>query len=264
MRSLIDSLLAIPCALLPKRYWQSFDLPMANMAPVSSWVTMLGGVIIGVPGYFAYLERLRGAKGVSILDISKAQIEGRLPETAEVSAIPGVLYMTAPLQFLFTPLGFIAAYMVFTGLVRVAASYIDEAHGDPILSGADWLGRRLFTSRPQRIVRVERAKLEKIDEPDRRYDGEWAGLAGVDFVIVSSRRKPGWTKGTWVTTDDGWFVLGEPFDRPMPNGLRTIYPLTVQNTLEVVRKSVPYKLPPMRSSPPARPAKPPETGGPGG
>ena len=248
MRSFIDRLLAIPCALLPKRYWQSFDLPMANMAPVSSWMTMLGGFVIGVPGYFAFLERLRGVKAGSILEISNAQLEHRLPETAEVSAIPSVLYATAPLQFLFTPLGFLAGYMVISGLVRIAGSYIDEAHGDPVLTGADWLGRRLFTSQKQKAARVERAKLEKIDEPDRRYDGAWAGLSGVDFVIVSARRKPGWTKGTWVTTDDGWFVLGEPFDRPMPNGLRTIYPLTLQNTLEAVRKSVPYQLPPLRSA----------------
>ena len=256
MRSFIDRLLAIPCALLPKRYWQSFDLPTASMAPVSSWVTMIGGFVIGIPGFFAFLERLRGAKGVSILEISKAQLEHRLPETAEVSAIPSVLYMTAPLQFLFTPIGFVAGYMVLSGLVRIVGSYIDEAHGDPVLSGADWLGRRLFTSQKQKAARVERAKLEKIDEPDRRYDGEWAGLTGVDFVIVSARRKPGWTKGTWVTTDDGWFVLGEPFDRPMPNGLRTIYPLTLQNTLEVVRKSVVYQLPPLR---PTR-ANPPKGG----
>jgi len=248
VRSLIDRVLAIPCALLPKRYWQSFDLPMANMAPLSSWVTMLGGFVIGVPGYFAYLERLRGAKGASILDISTAQIEGRLPETAAVSAIPSVLYMTAPLQFLLTPLGFAAGYMVVTGLFRVVASFVDEAQGDPILTGVDTLGRMLFTSRQQRVVRVERAKLERMDEPDRRYDGEWAGLTGVDFVIVSSRRKSGWTKGTWVITNDGWFVLGEPFDRPMPNGLRTVYPLTAQTTLEAVRKSVQYDLPPLREN----------------
>jgi hypothetical protein len=246
VRSLVDRLLAIPCALLPKRYWQSFDLPTANMAPLSSWLTMLGGFVIGVPGYFAFLDRLRNTKGVSILDISKAQVEGRLAETAEVSAIPSVLYMTAPLQFLFTPIGLLAGYMVLSGLARIVGSYIDEAHGDPILSGADWLGRRLFTSRQQRIVRVERAKLERTDEPDRRYDGEWAGLTGVDFVIVSARRKPGWSKGTWVITNDGWFVLGEPFDRPMPNGLRTVYPLTAQTTLEAVRKSVQYELPPLR------------------
>ena len=250
MRPLVDRLLAIPCALLPKRYWQSFDLPMANMAPLSSWLTMLGGFVIGVPGYFAYLERLRGVKGASILEISKAQVEGRLAETAEVSAIPSVLYMTAPLQFLFTPLGFLAGYMVLSGLARVVGSHIDEAHGDPILSGADWLGRRLFTSRQQRVVRVERARLERTDEPDRRYDADWAGLTGVDFVIVSARRKPGWSKGTWViTNEDGWFVLGEPFDRPMPNGLRTVYPLTAQTTLEAVRKSVQYELPPLRQTP---------------
>ena len=70
MRALIDSLLAIPCALLPKRYWQSFDLPMANMAPVSAWVTMIGGFAIGIPGYFAFLERLRQSSGASILAIS--------------------------------------------------------------------------------------------------------------------------------------------------------------------------------------------------
>jgi hypothetical protein len=248
VRALVDAALAVPCALLPKRYWQSFDLPMANMAPLSSWVTMIGGFVIGVPGYFAFLESLRNAPGASILEISKAQVAGTLPETEAVSAIPSVMYMTAPLQFLFTPIGFLAAYMVVTGVFRIAASFIDEAQGDPILTGLDALGRRLFTSRQQRSVRVARAKLEKIDEPDRRYDGEWAGLTGVDFVIVAARRKPGWTKGTWVITEDGWFVLGEPFDRPMPNGLRTVYPLTAQTTLEAVRKSVQYELPPLRET----------------
>ncbi|HEX6162990.1 MAG TPA: hypothetical protein VFZ31_06485 [Vicinamibacterales bacterium] len=246
MRYWVDALLAIPCALLPKRYWQSFDLPMANMAPLSSWVTMIGGFVIGVPAYFAFLDRLRGIKGVSIYDISTAQVEGRLPETAQVSAIPSVMYMTAPVQFLFTPLGFLAAYMVLTGLFRVVASFVDEAQGDPILTGADRLGRKLFSSQRERSQRVAREKLEKTDEPDRRYDGAWAGLTGVDFVIVAARRKPGWSKGTWVITPDGWYVLGEPFDRPMPNGLRTIYPLTAQNTLEAVRKSVTYELPPLR------------------
>jgi hypothetical protein len=30
VQALVDRLLAIPGALLPKRYWQSFDLPMAT------------------------------------------------------------------------------------------------------------------------------------------------------------------------------------------------------------------------------------------
>jgi hypothetical protein len=249
---LIDHCLAIPCALLPKRYWQSFDLPMANMAPVSSWVTMIGGFVVGVPGYFAYLEGLRNVRAASILEISKAQVAGTLPETEAVSAIPSVIYMTAPLQFMLTPLGLLAAYMVLSGLTRVVSSLIDEAHGDPLLTGVDALWRKLFTTQQQRSVRVAREQLERMDEPDRRYNGEWAGLAGVDFVIVAARRKPEWTKGTWVITDDGWFVLGEPFDRPMPNGLRTVYPLTAQTTLEVVRKSVPYQFPPLRLASPKR------------
>jgi hypothetical protein len=247
VRSLIDYLLALPCAMLPKCYWQSIDLPVPNVAAASSMLTMFAGFVIGIPGYFAFLERMRNVSGVSILDISTAQVEGRLPENASVSAIPAALGALAPLSFaLFTPLGLFASYLVLTGLVRAAAAYTGEAHGDPILTGVDWASRRLFTSRQQRVVRVERAKLERTDEPDRRYAGDWAGMTGVDFVIVSARRKPGWTTGTWVTTDDGWFVLGEPFDRPMPNGLRTIYPLTAQNTLEAVRKSVAYQLPPLR------------------
>jgi hypothetical protein len=246
---MIDGVLALPAALLPKRYWQSIDLPVPNVAPLSSLLTMLAGFAIGIRGYFAFLERLRHVSGVSIMDISKAQIEGRLPETANVSAIPTALAAMAPITFaLFTPLGLVATYFVLSGLIRSVAAYIDEAHGDPILTGVDWAARTLVTSRQQRSARVKRAELENIDEPDRRYDGAWAGLTGVDFVIVSARRKPGWTKGTWVTTDDGWFVLGEPFDRPMPNGLRTVYPLTAQNTLEAVRKSVPYQLPRLRST----------------
>ena len=69
----------------------------------------------------------------------------------------------------------------------------------------------------------------------------------MDFVIVAARRKAGWTAGTFVITDDGWFTLGQPFDRPTPNGIRTIYPLTMLQTLEVLRKGVAYQLPPLRA-----------------
>ena len=67
-------------------------------------------------------------------------------------------------------------------------------------------------------------------------------------MIVAARRKPDWQKGTFVVTSDGWFTLGEPFDRPTPNGLRTIYPLMLQTTPDVVRKAVTYELPPLRQT----------------
>jgi hypothetical protein len=141
-----------------------------------------------------------------------------------------------------------AVYLVVSSIFRIASSYVDDAHGDPMLTAADEIARRAFGSHQQRTERVSREQLEGAVEPDRRYDGAWAGLSGVDFVIVAARRKPEWTKGTFVITDDGWFTLGESFDRPTANGLRTIYPLILQKTADVVRRSVNYQLPPLRAS----------------
>lgn len=249
MRSLIDAAIALPCTLLPRRYWQSLDLPVASMAPLSAFVVLFAGAALGVRGYFDYLDRLRAVSGLSILEISKLQVAGKLPETADVSVASASIYVTAPLAFaLFTPLGLFCTYLVVSSIFRIATSLIDDAHGDPLLTAADALGRRALGSRQQRSARESRETLERADEPDRRYDGEWAGLSDVDFVIVAARRKPEWTKGTFVITSDGWFTLGEPFDRPMANGLRTIYPLILQKTPEVVRKSVSYELPPLRPS----------------
>jgi hypothetical protein len=235
---------------LPKRHWQSFNLPVANVAVASAFIVLFAGLATGVRGYFLFLLRMQqGAQDLSILEVGRLQVEGKLPETAEVALTPVGLYATAPIAFaLFTPLGLFCMYLILSSIFRLAAAYTGESHGDPLLTLGDHIGTRVFTTRQVRKVRVEREKLEKMDEPDRRYDADWAGLTGVEFVIVSARRKPGWTKGTWVITPDGWFVLGEPFDRPMPNGLRTVYPFTLQNTLEPLRKGVQYELPPLRVS----------------
>lgn len=253
MRSVIDAVLALPLTLLPRRYWQSFDLPVLTAARFSGYITLLAGFAVGIPGYFRYLERLRSVSAISILEVSKLQVAGKLPETAEVSAVPSAVYAIAPISFaLFTPLGLFATYIVVTSIARLAAAYTEEPFGDPVMTGIDTLGRRLFGSHRVRTQRAERERLEGTDEPDRRYSGDWAGLTGVDFVVVSARRKPEWHQGTFVITSDGWFTLGEPFDRPTPNGLRTVYPLTLQTTNDVVRKSVSYELPPLR---PDRPRK---------
>jgi hypothetical protein len=249
VRGFIDGVIALPFALLPKRYWQSFDLPVANVAVASAFIILFLGFGLGIPGYFFYLARMQSAPGMSMLEVGKLQVEGKLPETAEVAFTPVGIYATAPIAFLFfTPLGLLCTYLVLSSWFRLAAAYVDETHGDPILTLVDSTYRRVFSKQQARNVRVAREKLEGVEEPDRRYDGAWAGLKDVEFVIVSARRKPGWTKGTWVITPDGWYVLGEPFDRPMPNGLRTVYPLTLQNTLEAVRKSVQYELPPLRAT----------------
>jgi hypothetical protein len=227
VRYSLDLLLALPFAALPKRYWQSIDLPVPNVAAGSAMLTLFLGAGLGITGFFTHMGAILSAREFT-------------PPPFMLPAFLGYVF--------FTPRGLFSLYLLISGLLRAAASYTGEPFGDPILTGVDALWRKLFTTQQQRSVRVARERLERADEPDRRYDGAWAGLSGVDFVIVAARRKPGWTKGTWVITNDGWFVLGEPFDRPMPNGLRTVYPLTAQTTLEPVRKSVPYEFPPLRTA----------------
>jgi hypothetical protein len=226
VRALIAYPLAILAGLLPKRYWEDIDLPVLNCAFASALLTFWAGTTLGITGFFSYMAYVL------------AEREWTAPPLMLVVFIS---YVVA------TPRGLFAVYLTATGLLRAAAWHTGEPFGDPILTGIDWLWRRLRTDAHARSTRNARLALEKADEPDRLYDGSWADLEGVTYVVVASRRKPGWTTGTWVITNDGWFTLGEPFDRPMPNGLRTVYPLTLQtNSLEVLRKGVSYELPPLR------------------
>lgn len=227
MRALLDYVIAVPMALLPRRRWNDWDLPIENVNFASAILTCFAGAALGISGFFSYMAWFL------------AKSEWTAPP---LMIIVYLTYLTA------TPRGIFSLYLTISGFLRIVSWYIDEPAGDPLLTVIDGLISRTKTSQRQRSERSAREELEGADEPDRRYDGAWAGLKGVDFVIVAARRKPGWTKNTWVITSDGWFVLGEPFDRPMANGLRTIYPLTMQNTLEAVRKSVQYEMPPLRPS----------------
>lgn len=228
MRALVDYPLAVLVALLPRRRWEDWDLPVANMSFVSALLTFFSGAAYGITGYFQFMQ---------------ASLEGR-------DFIAPPLMLAVFLSYVFvTPRGLFALYVMLSGGIRGISGWIDEPMGDPLLTLIDFTWTRLVNKQHHTRERKDRLALERADEPDRRYDGHWAGLPGVDFVIVSARRKPGWTKGTYVMTSDGWFVLGEPYDRPMPNGLRTVYPLTEHKTLEVLRKGVRYELPPLRRHP---------------
>lgn len=251
---MFDTLGALAVSLLPRRHWRAFDwLPLHVMAPVAGLLTSVAGAALGIRGFFDYLERMRGSAAGSIVEVARQQVTGGLPETAAVSAVPAALWMVAPVAFaFFTPLGLFSIYLVVSGLARAAAGWIDEPFGDPILTGVDTLFHRLRGTAVTRATERERLAVEGADESDRRYAGDWADLPGVDFVIVAARRKTDWTAGTFVVTEDGWFTLGQPFDRPTPNGIRTIYPLTTLQTLEVLRKGVSYELPPLRPHPPRR------------
>jgi hypothetical protein len=226
VRAYIDLFVALPFALLPRHRWDDWNLPIANVVFASSMLTMLGGAALGITGFFAHMGAIVSASEWT-------------PPPLMLPAFLGYVF--------FTPQGLSSLYLAVSGLLRCVASYIDEPFGDPILTGLDTLFRRTVSKRKTTSARAVRERLEGADEPDRLHDGEWAGVPDATYVVVAARRKPGWTEGTWVITNDGWFTLGEPFDRPTPNGLRTIYPLTLQTTtLDVLRKGVSYELPPLR------------------
>ena len=175
------------------------------------------------------------------------------------------MWMVAPIAFaFFTPIGLFAVYLVASGWFRVVSWWIASPHGDPLLTGIDTLLHRRRVSAAARSKQRERLEAEGAEEPDRRYPGDWADVPDADFVIVAARRKPDWTAGTFVITPDGWFTLGQPFDRPMPQGIRTVYPLTALVTLDVLRKGVAYELPPLRSHAPRRRGAPAEPSRPAG
>lgn len=228
MGALFTYPLAVVAGVLPRRYWDDIDLPIENVALLSALVNFFAGAAFGIVGYFAFMDYVLAQR---------------------LWTAPPMMIQVYISYVFFTPRGVFSLYLVAAGFIRFGQWYVGEPIGDPILTLLDAAWRKLSRKQQSERARRDRLALEREDEPDRRYDGQWAGLTGVDFVIVSARRKPGWTKGTYVMTSDGWYVLGEPFDRPMANGLRTVYPLTEHKTLDVLRKGVSYELPPLRSHP---------------
>lgn len=262
---MLEVLGAVVVTVLPRRHWSRFSAwPLHSVAPVSGLLTLLAGAAMGVSGFFAYLERMSGSAAGSILEVSRLQVEGQLPESVVVSAAPLVVWTVAPIAFaFFTPLGLASLYLVGSGWFRIAGWWVSSPHGDPLLTAADTLIHWRRQASISKAERQTRERAEGADEPDRRYSGAWAGLPEVEFVIVAARRKPEWTAGTFVVTPDGWFTLGEPCDRPMPQGLRTVYPLIRPRAMDVMRRSVSYELPPLRPHAararhaPAEPSRPP-------
>lgn len=250
----LEALGAILVTMLPSRYWRRFDwMPLHRAHPVSGVVVILSGAALGIRGLFAYIERAAAVPGVSILSIAEEQVAGRLPETVAASGAPGALMIASVIAYVFfTPLGLFSTYLVATGGLRVVGWWTAEPHGDPVLTGVDWLMRWGHRSARDGSARRTRLEAEGADEPDRLYEGQWAGLTGVDLVVVATREKPDWNAGTFIITPDGWYTLGTPFDRQTPAGLRTVYPLTAQKDNAVLRKGVSYALPPLRRTPARR------------
>ena len=239
---------AVVAGVLPRRVWPTLEpwLPIRSAAAVSGLATLLAGFFIGVGGFFTFATQLASANNDWML--------GRLgapPATgdAAVGLVPyGMSVLTLFLFVFFTPTGLFALYLTASGTLRAIAAYVDDPHGDFVLSGLDWASTTLFERNRQERRQIARRRLEGEDAPDVLQTGEWAELPDADYVVLAARRKAEWNAGAIVMTSSDWYKLGVPFDILTPAGMRTAYPLKRMEAVEVGRRGIQYELPRLRGT----------------
>ncbi len=205
---------------------------MGQFAWVSGLATMIAGFAIGIPGFLRYA-------GLFTDTVQVAAVQSGTPSDAPL-ALLGPL---APLNYAFgTPSGLIATYLWLTGILRAVAGYVDDPRGDPLLTLVDGIVHRIKAGGKAVGARLARERLEGPEVPHRLMPGAWAAV-DAEYVLLASRRKPGWEAGVFVLTSDKWYRIGRLWDMPLPEGLRTAYPLTEVPLGEVLRKGVDYELP---------------------
>jgi hypothetical protein len=240
--------LGMLAAMLPRRLWPSLDLylPVSSAAAASGGATLLLAAAIGIPGFLSYAGHTASAHNAAALRGAETNDSGFDNEGA-LRRGPMAMNMLALPMFLFlTSAGWATMYLGTTGALRLGSAMLDEGFGDPLITAIDALGRRAARGSRARAAQLSREALEGPEMPDRIMSAKALGVAG-DFVVVSSRRKIAWEKGTVVITPDGTaYRIGVVEDRTIAGRLRTLYPLTLHEDLEAFRRMVRYELPPGR------------------
>lgn len=240
MTGAIRRIAGIAAAVLPTRLWPALEerAPVRSSAVVSGLLTFAAGSAIGIPSYLAYAQAA-ASTDIDALLAAAGWTTRAHPVTAPLVGLSDAAWLT----FVFlTPLGWISTYLVVTGMFRAIAAGFDDPIGDPLLTGvaAGWCGAR--DRRRARRDAEARRTLEGPELPDRIVPGAQAGFPAVDFVVVSSRVKPGWTAGTVVDSGEVFYRIGEPVERTIAGRLRTLYPLTRHPAVEAIRRSVRYRI----------------------
>jgi hypothetical protein len=242
-------LVALVLGAAPRRVWHRLEppLPLSRTAAAAGLLTLILGFVVGIPGFFAFAQQ----EGAANNDWMLRQLAAP-PGTndAAVGMVPYGMSVLSLFFFLFfTPTGLIALYLVTSGTIRAVAAFIDveDARGDFVLSAVHRVWTTAATRYRQAAARSARQRLEGEARPDILQTGAWAGV-DADYVVLASRRKPEWTAGAIILTGTEWYKLGAPFDIETPAGLRTAYPLTRMETVEVVRRGIEYELPRLRSA----------------
>jgi hypothetical protein len=243
----VRAILATAVAMLPRRYWASFEpaLPVSNAVPSAAIITLLAGPAIGIPGFFAHLQEVASQNNAAYLEAA-GRVEG------EKMPMPSALSGLAIFTFvLLTPAGWISSYLTVSGLVRAVGSQVDDPHGDLLLTVVDAGLRKVRRATAQRAEIDNRHLLEGPRVQDRIAHGAEFDLPEADLVVVASRLKEGWEPGAVVLSDRGAFRILEAKDQTIGDRLRRLYALTRHEDLEVFRRTVLYEFPAARRSAPA-------------
>jgi hypothetical protein len=238
---------AMFAAILPRRWWPPIEkhLPVRQAAVMSGIATFLLAIAIGLPAFLAFAQANAGHAVDMMLEATgwrsptgTAPVSVEAAQASWVSGFPSIFVFA-----FFTPIGIVATYLAFTGWFRAISPVFDDARGDPLLTMIDALVLRWRGRRDQRLATEARHRLEGEEVADRVMSGSAAGIPGAEIVVVTSRRKAGWVEGAFVITPEQWYRIGPPVERHTPNGLRTLYPLTIPGEMEVLRKGIRYDLP---------------------
>ena len=225
---------------------------MRRGAFLSMFVTLALGVRIGYGGFFERASAAGAESARLALQVGAPDKAGGVGGVDQTTAVTAALQGTALVPFaffLFTPLGWLADYLVLSAVFRAITLAVDKPWGDPLLTAIDtFIQNRRGLSQAQRAAE-ERALAEGPEVPDeilecRKFAGKEA-----DFVVVSSRVKEGWTRNTTVVAaadgiQDGVRLrVGDPLEKTLEGRLRMCYPLKVIRDIQVDRRIVHYSWP---------------------
>jgi hypothetical protein len=253
---MIRIVVALFAVLLPRPVWIRWTdrLPLFHMVLPAAILTLGIGGVFGVIGYLDFALDTASRTNQAMLEIADKQSTGELASDVEASSgMAASLTMLAMFTFaFFTVKGAACTYLVLSGLYRALSWVVHEPQGDPALGGLRWIVLKVSGRAREKLARNEFQRRLGREVPDRMVLGVDCGFPDADFVVIASREKPEWTRGTVLFTRRGCYRIGLEDELETPEGLRILYPLTEVGQADVMRKIVRCELP-LPEAPPAEP-----------
>lgn len=241
----METLVGVFRCFLPVRYWDD----MRRGAIPSIIITLAGGTIVGLKGLLAHMVGpAREAARIALEVGATGGVKGLDQTDQLVATMTGSPLIAALAFFLFTPTGWLADYLFLSAIFRGVTLAVDNPWGDPLLTAIDHVVRDRRAEHRARQEAEAREAAEGPVVPDQVLECRKFAGNEADFVVVSSRRKEGWTRATTVVANGVRLRLGDPLEKMLEGKLRTCYPLKVIRDIQVDRRVVRYRWP--RDAPP--------------